>query len=445
MSITILQKSDLSRPRKRSRVALILAGGAISGGAFKLGGLIALDRYIARSRKVTDFDIYICLSAGAFIGSFLAGRVPPEELLRALDGTSTRMDHFKFYDFYWPALSEFGRRGKRLGYDAVKVWPAVVRAVFRHVSGNREQVKGRALEFLSRPGYTAAERVIGPLLSDVFGATPIPHVGRYIPSGVFDNSRIEAFVRRNMEHNGLPNDFRKLHRMFGSSLYVLATNLNTARSVVFGHDADQSVSISEAVQASTAVPGFYTPARIQGEEYLDAMVRKTANVSLAADKGADLIIIYNPFRPFMNVNRYQLLPTARGLSELGMGTVLNQTIRTMVQTRLHLGLDKLRLDSSFKGDVILLEPTESDAEFFRLNPLAFWNRHVAARSGFASVRRDLEQNHSEVSRLLAAHGLDCDLSALAAELDVVQPEPAPDAIEEAPPVRAQPPRLRLVR
>lgn len=446
MGITILQKSDPNRPRKKSRVALILAGGAISGGAFKLGGLIALDRYM-RSRSVTQFDIYVCLSAGAFIGSFLAGKVPPDELLRALDGTSTRMDHFKFYDFYWPALGEFKRRGARLGYDAMKVWPAVVRAMIRHVSGNRERFKGRAMDFLAHPGYTTAERVIGPLVADVFGATPLPHVGRYIPSGVFDTSRIESFVRRNMERNQIPNDFRKLYREHGTALYVLATNLNTARSVVFGHDADQSVSISEAVQASTAVPGFYVPPRIQGEEYLDAMVRKTANVSLAVDKGADLIIIYNPFRPFMNVNRYQLMPTARGLSELGMGTVLNQTIRTMVQTRLHLGLDKLRLDSTFKGDVILLEPTESDAEFFKLNPLAFWNRSVAARSGFTSVRRDLEQNHSEVARLLAAHGIDCDLAALGDDIDSVRPETqadAPAGVSASAP-EARPPRLRLVR
>ena len=182
------------------------------------------------------------------------------------------------------------------------------------------------------------------------------------------------------------------------------------------------------MQASVAVPGFYVPPRIHGEEYLDAMVRKTTHMSLAVEKGADLIIIYNPFRPFLNTNRYQLTPTARGLSELGIGTVLNQAIRTMVQSRLHLGLEKLRMDNNFKGDVILLEPTENDAEFFKLNPLAFWNRHVAARSGFNSVARDLEQNHSEVSRILAAYDLECDLSAIGTDLE--SPELA--AQEQAP-------------
>ena len=113
-------------------------------------------------------------------------------------------------------------------------------------------------------------------------------------------------------------------------------------------------------------------------------------MSLAVEKGADLIIIYNPFRPFLNTNRYQLTPTARGLSELGIGTVLNQAIRTMVQSRLHLGLEKLRMDNNFKGDVILLEPTENDAEFFKLNPLAFGTGMWRLVLGLTRWR-DLEQ------------------------------------------------------
>jgi len=427
LAITILQKSDLSKPRKNPRVALILAGGAISGGAFKLGGLIALNRYL-QGRSVNEFDMYICLSAGAFIGSFLAAGIPPEELLKALDGTSKKMDHFKSYDFYWPAFKEFRERGSRLAHDALIVWPSVASAALKHVSANRERLKAQAVDFLEQPGYTSAERVIGPLIGDIFEATPLPHVARYIPSGIFETTRIESFMRRNLYRNDISNDFRKLYRETRRALYILSTNLNTARSVVFGYDADQSVTISEAVQASVAVPGFYVPPRIHGEEYLDAMVRKTAHMSLAVEKGADLIIIYNPFRPFLNTNRYQLTPTARGLSELGIGTVLNQAIRTMVQSRLHLGLEKLRMDNNFKGDVILLEPTENDAEFFKLNPLAFWNRHVAARSGFNSVARDLEQNHSEVSRILAAYDLECDLSAIGTDLE--SPELA--AQEQAP-------------
>lgn len=445
MSLTILQKSDLARPKKNPKIALVLAGGAISGGAFKLGGLIALNRFI-RNRKVTEFDVYVCLSAGAFVGVMLAGGLGPEEALRSLNGTSKRLSQFKFYDFYWPAFGEFGRRASRLGRDAVRVWPRVLSAALGHLSQNREVLGQRLGESLRHPGYGSAERFIGPLVSDLLDATPLPHVGRYIPSGFFDNSRIEAFIRENLARNQIPNDFRMLHRERGNSLYITATNLNTAKGVVFGHDADPTVTISEAVQASTAIPGFYVPPRIHGEEYVDAMVRKTANTSLAVHKGADLIIIYNPFRPFMNRNRYQLVPNAAGLSELGLGTVLNQVVRTMVHTRLYLGLKKLRLDPAFKGDVILIEPTESDAEFFSINPLAFWNRKQAAANGFRSVRQDLERNQGEVSRILAAYGLETDLEAVGDELaedePVAPPAPGTAAGTEAPaPAR----RLRLVR
>ena len=106
---------------------------------------------------------------------------------------------------------------------------------------------------LEQPGYTSVERVIGPLIGDIFEATPLPHVARYIPSGIFETTRIESFMRRNLYRNDISNDFRKLYRETRRALYILSTNLNTARSVVFGYDADQSVTISEAVQASVAV------------------------------------------------------------------------------------------------------------------------------------------------------------------------------------------------
>jgi len=446
VSISIVQKSDLARPRRNPKIALVLAGGAISGGSFKLGGVIALNRFL-KNRKITDFDIYVGLSAGAFLSAFIAGGLSPEELLKGLDGTSKRVRHFKFYDFYWPDVGEFGRRGARLLRDAITVWPSIAAGVVRHLSGSREAFRRRMMDFLAAPGYTALEQVIGPLVADALRETPIPHVGRYIPAGIFDNSRIEQYVRVNLVENGIPNDFRMLQRERGISLYITATNLNTARGVVFGHDADHTVSISEAVQASTAIPGFYTPPKIRGEEYLDASVRKTANASLAMHKGADLIIAYNPFRPFMNRNRYQLNPTAASLSDFGMGTVLNQAVRSLAQSRLYLGIEKLRLDPSFRGDLILIEPTETDAEFFSLNPLAVWNRGVAARHGYNSVRRALEQNCAEVQRILAAYGLECDPGALAADVDVTPKAAVPDTgARKADEVEARErPRLTLVK
>ena len=99
MGITIVQKSDLSKPRSEARRALVLAGGAISGGAFKLGGLEALNRFLV-NKKVTDFDIYMGISAGAFLAAPIAAGIQPSELVDSFIGTPSTLPAFRSWDFY---------------------------------------------------------------------------------------------------------------------------------------------------------------------------------------------------------------------------------------------------------------------------------------------------------------------------------------------------------
>jgi len=74
MGITIVQKSDLKHPKPNPKTALVLSGGGISGGAFKLGGLQALSNFML-NRNVREFDIYVGVSAGALLAAFLANGV----------------------------------------------------------------------------------------------------------------------------------------------------------------------------------------------------------------------------------------------------------------------------------------------------------------------------------------------------------------------------------
>src|ERR1041385_6716176 len=142
----------------------------------------------------------------------------------------------------------------------------------------------------------------------------------------------------------MTNDFRVLYRLRQIELYIVAMNLDTAERVVFGHDEDSSVTISESVQASTALPGFYKPARIKGVDYVDGGVRRTANIDVAIEHGADLVICYNPFRPFHNrvrrVNGKNGEYTIEGqlLADSGLLTVINQVFRTLLHSRLQYGL-----------------------------------------------------------------------------------------------------------
>ena len=129
-------------------------------------------------------------------------------------------------------------------------------------------------------------------------------------------------------------------------------------------------------------------------------------------KRADLIICYNPFRPFVNTVSDQLTGELRSLGDMGFLSVLNQTFRTLLHTRLRVGLEKLKMDPSFKGDVIVIEPREQDARYFNINPIAFWDRTRAALLGFKSVRASLEQNYAKLVPLLRAYGMETDLDAL---------------------------------
>ena len=125
MGLTIVHKSDLTTRKKNPRVALVLAGGAVTGGAYKLGGLKALDDFLV-NRKTTDFDIYVGLSAGAFLAAPLAGGVTPPEMLRSLDGTSEDFTYLSPLDFYNPNLAEFAHKPLEFLVDLLTYVPSVL-------------------------------------------------------------------------------------------------------------------------------------------------------------------------------------------------------------------------------------------------------------------------------------------------------------------------------
>src|SRR5690349_15467671 len=106
MGITIVQKSDLSVRKKDAKVALVLAGGAVTGGGFKLGGLKALDDMLV-NRKTTEFDTYVGLSAGAVLAAPLAAGVTPAEMLKSLAGESMQFSQLRGSDFYSFNLQDY--------------------------------------------------------------------------------------------------------------------------------------------------------------------------------------------------------------------------------------------------------------------------------------------------------------------------------------------------
>ncbi len=415
MGLTLIRKSDGVRRTKEPKVALVLAGGAVSGGAFKVGGLKALDDYLV-GRKITDVDLYIGLSAGSMLAVSLAGGITPDEMVKVLEGTSSRFDQLTPMHFYNPNVREFVERPLKFTYDLLTYLPGVAWELARQVPDLPGVLGPKLRDFARQPSYTRAEEVAMALIAHVSPSREIPALTNHIPTGLFDNSGLERWLRKNLERIRMPNDFRAFERKRGRRLYVAACDVDTAERVVFGADETCDVTISQAVQASTALPIFYRPPRINGVDYMDGGIRNTANIDVAIEKGADLIICYNPFRPFLNriddeEGGSPYFAAGRYLTDRGLKVVINQVFRTLLHSRLKLALQRYLADERFQGDIVLLEPREHDAEFFGINPLAFWKRADAIREGFESVRVTIEQNYDQLSEVLGRYGLQMDRRA----------------------------------
>lgn len=411
MGISIVQKSDLKKRKKNPKVALVLAGGAVSGGAFKLGGIKALDDFLV-NRKTTDFDTYIGLSAGAVLAVPLAGGISPAEMLKSLEGQSELLDRFQALDFYSPNFREFATRPVEYALSAAFYLPSTIRDLVRSAPKLSSAIDNAAREYLANPSRSNLAKIGGPLAEWYWNRPNFPSLLDHIPTGLFDNTSIERYVRRNLESAAMPNEFKQFHKQRKRELYISAMNLDTAERAVFGHDEDSSLTISESVQASTALPGFYKPARIHGIDYVDGGVRRTANLDVAVEHGADLVICYNPFRPFSNRLKRTYNPQTgeydvegKRMADGGLLSILNQVFRTLLHSRLQYGLRQYREDPNFRGDIIVIEPKESDAHFFELNALAYWERMRAAQMGYQSVTDSIERNYELVRSILARYDL----------------------------------------
>ena len=72
--------------------------------------------------------------------------------------------------------------------------------------------------------------------------------------------------------------------------WICAVDLDDGSRVVLGRD-DVDTEIGPAVQASTAVPGWFRPVEVDGRRLVDGGVHSTTNADLVAALGLDLVVV----------------------------------------------------------------------------------------------------------------------------------------------------------
>ena len=160
----------------------------------------------------------------------------------------------------------------------------------------------------------------------------------------------------------------------------MATDLDSGESVSFGRPGHEHVPISQAVQASAALPGLFPPVEIDGRHFVDGALKKTLHASEALDDGARLVICVNPIVPYdASLAAEKGRGRHRRLVEGGLPVVLSQTFRAIIHSRMTVGISKYR--TQYRGaDVVLFEPDADDSEIFFTNVFSYSTRAAAVRA-----------------------------------------------------------------
>ncbi len=150
---------------------------------------------------------------------------------------------------------------------------------------------------------------------------------------------------------------------------------------------------------------------INGRYYVDGALIKTLHASVALEEGADLVFCINPLVPY-DADMAAGAPT--NLVDSGLPVVLAQTFRAIIHSRMHVGMDRYRHQYP-DADALLFEPSSADGEMFFTNVFSYRDRRRLCEHAYQHTRRDLWQRRDELAPVLAKHGLELNLAALADE------------------------------
>ncbi len=354
--------------RRAPRIALALAGGGPLGAIYEVGALCALQESL-EGVDFTRLHSYVGVSAGGFLAAGLANGITPRELCDSFIASDDAGSDDDIFDPSWllrPAYTEYARRAASL--------PAVL--------------------------WKAA---IGGL----------QELGRLIPTGVFSNDDIHTRLAGLFSKPGRTNDFRQLK----TRLILVATNLDSAAPAAFGTPGLDHVPISRAVQASSALPGLFPPVAIDGQYFCDGALTKTMHASVLLDEGVDLLLCLNPLVPFDATKPLTRRIMAHGKARIprmvegGLPTVLSQTFRAMIHSRMELGMK--HYERAYPGTtIVLFEPDHRDPQMFLANTFSYAQRRELAEHAYHATRKTMRSYKTWLAQQLAPHGVRLRLDVL---------------------------------
>ncbi|MBK9967003.1 MAG: patatin-like phospholipase family protein [Holophagales bacterium] len=347
------------------RRALVCAGGGVTGAIYEIGVLAALEERLD-GFSLTECDVFVGVSAGSYVGTLVASGVSPSVLFR--NATHPRTSDLDQLSLFRPNLREIASR--------LVSAPVTVARSLQDFYQNRR------------------DATVTDLVASFAGL---------LPSGFFLLDGLESWLSAWLSEEGRTNDFRDLlHK-----LRVVAVALDTGETRVFGEPGNDTVPISKAVAASCALPGFFRPVRIDGVDYIDGGVRKTAHISLALKERCGLVLCVNPIVPARYDLASGLLPDGReqgALASRGLLSILDQVFRLTLHSRLQYGLRRYRRENP-DTDIVLFEPKPEELPRLMRNIMRTSGRIRIAEFAYRSTLKKLDDEYGRLTRVFERHGM----------------------------------------
>jgi len=315
--------SECIQIARKKKIAFVCSGGASKAGAFHLGVALALQeqgfKFVGGlapssgdrpSPQPMEISTYVGSSAGSIISAYLAAGYSLDNI-----------------------FNSFLSRTPKEPYSLEEISPKILsRMTYQKMFKLRS---GLAREQFSQLAFL--RRTIGDLMDGNLEA--LIQLRWLKTTGIFSTSGIEQYLREDVL---LSNRFQD----YLADLFIVATQLNHSRKVVFGKYAYQpppsdltcqyenEVSISEACAASTALPLIFAPYPIKNKNgrvvyYVDGEIRDTLSTHVAIDGGADLVIASHTHQP------YHFLREVGSLTDHGLPAIAIQSIYLLIEQKIN--------------------------------------------------------------------------------------------------------------
>lgn len=228
--------------------AIVIGGGGVLGGTWAVGALSALEK--SQGFSVNEVDLLVGTSAGSVLAGLIASGVTIDELIQHYSDQKVTSGPLEGYQWDPQRATGGGRPG------SPRQWlpgsPGLIGVGLRNI------------------GKMPATAVLSGLLPQ--GGKSLERVGHLMdavsPMGAWAQSPPE--------------------------LWIVAMDYATGKRVVFGRPGAPRVALSDAVMASCAIPGWFTPVNIDGRTYVDGGAISATSVDVVAEYDCDEVYVIAP-------------------------------------------------------------------------------------------------------------------------------------------------------